>query len=70
MSTPVHENDYADDATNQPSCVSFCRSCSQPIEDDGPHEWNGWDWHGDCQPLHVIEGREQEARADERRDDR
>ena len=68
MSTSEHDDDYAYDATNQPSGVTFCRACRQPIDDDGPHEWNGWDWHGDCQPLHVIEGREQEARDDEARD--
>jgi hypothetical protein len=50
--------------------VECCHYCHELIEPSTDIEWNGWSWHADCVPSHVLFGREQEARNDERRDDR
>lgn len=62
------DDDYAYDRTNQPSrdMTPVCRGCREFVSGT-PVEFNGWDWCADCLPLSVVAGREQEARADERK---
>ena len=51
-----------DPDTEDLSEVACCRHCRELIEPGTEVEWNGYDWHRYCAPIHVIEGREQEAR--------
>lgn len=62
------DDDYAYDRTNQPprgERTPVCRGCREFVT-GVPVEWNGWQWDADCVPAHVTEGREQEARDNER----
>ena len=38
--------------------VECCHACRELIEPGTDIEWNGWFWHADCVPSHVLFGRE------------
>ena len=44
--------------------VESCRHCRELIAPGRDIEWNGWFWHRDCVPSHVLFGIEQELRDD------
>lgn len=46
--------------------VACCHWCRRLIEPGAEQHHNGWEWHTDCLPMHVIYGREDEQRAAER----
>ena len=46
--------------------VPACHHCRDLITPGKEIEFNGWQWCANCVPLHVLEGREQEARDNER----
>lgn len=46
--------------------VEVCHHCRELIHPGKETEFNGWFWHHMCLPLSVINGREQEARDNER----
>ena len=45
--------------------VHACRHCKDLIIPGKEIEWNGWMWCAYCVPMHVLAGREEEARANE-----
>jgi hypothetical protein len=45
--------------------VECCHACRELIEPGTDVDWNGWFWHADCVPSHVLFGLEQAAREDE-----
>lgn len=58
---PINEIENSD-----ASEVECCRHCHELIEPGREVPWNGWFWHYNCAPSHVIYGIEQEQRDAER----
>jgi len=56
---PINALENSDDSE-----VECCRHCRALIAPGTDIEWNGWFWHSDCVPSHVLFGREQELRDD------
>ena len=41
--------------------LSSCRHCRELIVPGTEIPWNGWDWHVDCVPAHVLIGIDRQA---------
>ena len=62
---PINDLENSDDSE-----VECCRHCRELIEPGSEIAWNGFSWHVDCVPSHVLFGIEQEARHDEAKHER
>lgn len=61
MTDPIDHIENSDD-----SDVECCRHCRELIISGAEIAWNGFSWHVDCVPSHVLFGVEQQARNDEK----
>ena len=61
MTDPIDDIENSDDSE-----VECCRHCRELIDLGTEIEWNGYFWHFDCVPSHVLAGIEQQARNDEK----
>lgn len=50
--------------------LALCATCDELIAPGRAVEWECLEYHADCLPSYVLQGREEAARADEQRDGR